>query len=443
MAPSLLARLGTFFYVVHPNSTTFRTAEEVPNYTNEAVPLFIAFLILEWIVLRAKNKKKNMRTNDVLTSVGHGIVYEVIGFVIRGTTLIGYEWLYKHRLIDLDWDSPAVWWLAALGIDFGYYWFHRAAHEVNIIWGAHQVHHSSEDYNLSTALRQSIFQRYFSFGFYHPLALLGVPLPAMLVHQQFNLIYQFWIHTELVKDCGPLEWILNTPSHHRVHHGANKWCLDKNYAGVLIIWDRIFGTFEPEREDEKIAYGLVTQPQKFNVLYLQVFYFRAIFEKALSMPTWGDTFRALCYGPGWVSGTPRLGDPSTFPDVTAPRPKYDPQLPLWHEIYVVVHFVAILIMQQVFVAQYATFSWYTVLMFIFFLLVSVGIIGAMYDGWWWAPLVEAVRCASYVAYAKNYPVTSIPTLDSAILAYFAMSTLLWTSQSLSVIQATAKNSKLH
>lgn len=91
--------------------------------------------------------------------------------------------------------------------------------EVNLIWASHQVHHSSEEYNLSTALRQSMFQRYFSFGFYQPLALLGVPLSAILVHAQFNLLYQFWIHTEVVKNCGPLEWVLNTPSHHRVHHG--------------------------------------------------------------------------------------------------------------------------------------------------------------------------------------------------------------------------------
>lgn len=442
MASSLLARLGTFFYLVHPNTTSFEKAEDVPNYPNEAVPLFIAFLVLEWIITKLKSKD-DIRTNDMLTSLGNGVIHQVTGAAIRGTTLIGYEWVYnKYRLIDLDWNSPVTWFLAALGVDLGYYWFHRASHEVNILWGSHQTHHSSEYYNLSTALRQSTFSRYFSFGLYHPLALLGVPLPAILVHQHFNLLYQFWIHTEVVNNCGPLEWIFNTPSHHRVHHGANKWCLDKNYAGVLIIWDRMFGTFEPERPDEKIVYGLVSQPQSLNAVWLQVFYFRAIFEKALSMPSWGDTLRALFYGPGWVPGAPRLGDPSTFPDVKAPRPKYNAQLPLWHEVYVVVHFGAIVVMQQVFISKFATFSWYMALVFLVFILLSVGIIGAMYDGWWWAPLVEAARCACYVAYARSYPVTAIPVVDCVILGYFALSTLLWASQSMSVIQATAKEAKL-
>lgn len=437
----VLQPLGSLFYIVDPNSTAFKEPDDVPNYTNEAIPLFIAFIVLEWLVVKLKKLGK-IRHNDFINSLSHGIVYDVFGVVFRSFTLWGYDWLYERRVIDLDWSSPVTWWVAALGVDLGYYWFHRATHEVNLIWASHQVHHSSEEYNLSTALRQSMFQRYFSFGVYQPLALLGVPLSAILVHAQFNLLYQFWIHTEVVKNCGPLEWVLNTPSHHRVHHGANKWCLDKNYAGVLIIWDRLFGTFEPERKDEKIAYGLVGQPQSQNVLWLQFFYFGAVFQKARSMSTCGDALRALFYGPGWFPGTPRLGDPDTFPDVRAPRAKYDPQLPLWQEVYVVVHFLVIMILHNIFISQSATLSWITVLMFFVFIFVSVGIIGAMYDGWWWAPLVEAARCVAYVAYARDMAVTNIVLLDTAILAYFAMSTLLWVSQSLAVVKATVKAAKL-
>ncbi|KAK7084227.1 hypothetical protein SK128_005489 [Halocaridina rubra] len=160
------------------------------------------------------------------------------------------------------------------------------------------------------------------------------------------------------------------------------------------------------------------------------------------MSTWRDTLKAIFYGPGWTPGTPRLGDSETFPDIKAPRLKYNPQLPLWQEVYVIIHFTVIVILQQVLTAQFATFSWYMVLVFITFLLISVGIIGAMYDGWWWAPLVEAVRCAAYIAYARNSPVTHNPVIDGALIVYFAISTLLWTSQSMSVIQATAKDSKL-
>lgn len=432
--------LGTLVYVASPNETTFRHVHEVPDYTNGAVPFFIAFILLELVVTRLKGG--NIRFNDLFTSVLHGMVYDVLGVVVVTFYLCGYEWLYERRLLDLDWSSPVTWWVAAFGVDLGYYWFHRATHEINLVWASHQVHHSSEEYNLSTALRQSMFQRYFSIGFYQPLALLGVPLPALLVHLQFNLIFQFWIHTEVIDNCGPLEWVLNTPSHHRVHHGANKWCLDKNYAGVLIIWDRLFGTFQAERRDEKIAYGLVDQPQSFNVLWLQIFYFGAVFRKARSMTTWGDSLRALFYGPGWFPGTPRLGDPDTFPDVKAPRVKYNPRLPLWQEGYVLVHFAILILVQQAWIPKVASFSWVSALVFTAFIFVSAGIVGAMYDGWWWAPLVEAARCIAYVAYARSNPVTGCQAMDAAILFYFAASAFIWTSHSLAVVKASVKAAKL-
>ncbi|XP_042864048.1 alkylglycerol monooxygenase-like [Penaeus japonicus] len=438
---TLVEQVGSFFYIINPNTTTFEHEEDIPNYINDAIPVFVAFLILEVLVGLAKGKA-TARFNDGITSLGHGIVYETFKLVTRGFELWGYSWLYEHRLLDLNWSSPVTWWLAAIGVDFAYYWTHRATHEVNFIWAAHQVHHSSEDYNLNTAIRQSMFQRVFALGFHQPLALLGVPLPATIVHMQFNLLFQFWIHTELVDNCGPIEWIFNTPSHHRVHHGANKWCLDKNYAGVLIIWDRIFGTFEKERKDEEIVYGLVDQPQSFNVMWLQFFYFGEVFKKAKGMSSWSDSLKAVFYGPGWFPGTPRLGDPDAFPDVKAPRRKYDPQMPLLEKLYVTTHFVIVLLIQQVLTVKLATFNWLTVLMFIIFILVSIGNIGAMYDGWWWAPLLEAARCVAYIAYARDTPVMDHALMDAALLIYFAASTLVWTSRSLGVVRAAIKTAKL-
>merc|ERR1719347_1355456 len=180
--------------------------------------------------------------------------------VTSGLLFTAYQYVHiNYSLYQLPWDSPITWIFAGLGIDFCYYWVHRAAHEVNLLWAAHQVHHSSEEYNLTTALRQSAFQSIGSVPFYLPLALF-IPPSQALVHKELNLLFQFWIHTELVTHLGPLELVLNTASHHRVHHGANRYCLDKNYAGVLIIWDRMFGTFESER-DSDIVYGLVDQPQ--------------------------------------------------------------------------------------------------------------------------------------------------------------------------------------
>jgi alkylglycerol monooxygenase len=141
--------------------------------------------------------------------------------------------------------------------------------EVNLFWSTHQAHHSAESYNLSTALRQGVLQNYFSWMFYLPLALI-IPPQIFLIHSQMNLLYQFWIHTDIISNLGPFEYILNTPSHHRVHHGRNPYCIDKNYGGVLIIWDRLFGTFAAERENEEIAYGLIHPINTFDPLDTQV-----------------------------------------------------------------------------------------------------------------------------------------------------------------------------
>ncbi|CAL4066099.1 unnamed protein product, partial [Meganyctiphanes norvegica] len=252
-----LGKIGWLFYILNPKATTFQYEEEVPDYLNEVYPFIITFTILEWIVCWAKGDAINIIV--ALTSPATGFLWQVIKIAILGIEFVGYKWLYQYRILDLDWDSTFTWWFAAIITDFWYYWWHRLSHEIHFLWAIHQTHHSSEDMNLATALRINIFNDFTMAGFYPFVALLGVPLPALIVHKQFNLLYQIWVHTNLINKCGPLEWIFNTPSHHRVHHGSNKWCLDKNYGGVLIIWDRIFGTHQEELTDEPIVYGLVEQ----------------------------------------------------------------------------------------------------------------------------------------------------------------------------------------
>ena len=200
-----------------------------------------------------------------------------------------YIWIHERYKLSfyLPWNSALTYWITFLGVDFGYYWIHRLAHgnnhrylvcivfsfsrslEVNLFWATHQTHHSAENYNLSTAFRQGVFQPFFAWVFYLPLAFI-VPPQIFLVHAQMNLLFQFWVHTEVISSLGPLELIFNTPSHHRVHHGRNPYCIDKNYGGVLIVWDRLFGTFAAERKGEEIAYGLVYSSVSFDPLKIQV-----------------------------------------------------------------------------------------------------------------------------------------------------------------------------
>ncbi|KAA0203212.1 hypothetical protein HAZT_HAZT009817, partial [Hyalella azteca] len=240
-----------------------------------------------------------------------------------------YEKTYEWRLLEMDWCSNTAWWTAIVAVDFCFYWFHRFTHG---ILSRHQVHHTSEDFNLGTALRHSALLKTYSSFFYLPLALIGFPITLAFTHLQFNIIFQFWLHTKTVSTVGPLELIFNTPSHHRVHH-------DKNYAGVLIIWDKIFGTFQPELKSREIVYGLVDQPQSVNAVYLEVFYLKKVYEKFSEQTTWADGLKSIFYGPGWTPGSPRLGHPVPQPPPQQPtRKKYDPKLPRSLELYLFFHF---------------------------------------------------------------------------------------------------------
>ncbi|XP_042223356.1 alkylglycerol monooxygenase-like [Homarus americanus] len=422
---TLLQRVGTMFYLVSPNSTSFSRIDHVPNYIHEAIPVMAVFMLVDLAVRFLQGK--TVRFSEVFFSVNSGILDEAAR--LSWVVLLGYQWLYQYRIWDLPWDSLYTWFGAFILVDLCYYWIHRANHEVNILWAVHQYHHSAEDFTFSTSIRNSVLQRAIHFGFYHPLALIGFPLPTVAVHIAFNYLYQFFMHNEYVGNLGPIGWVLMTPSLHRVHHGSNKWCLDKNYASVFVIWDRIFGTFEPERDNEVIVYGLTEQPQTHNVLWHQVYYFDEIYKKARSMSTWRDSLKAVFYGPGWSPGAPRLGDPDTFPDVKAPRAKYDPQLPLWQVVYVVSHQLLALSAQQLMVIRYTTSSWLMVLTFLVFITMAVCVTSAIFDGWRWAPMAEAARCGAF-AYAFTTPVTAIPDVDTALMVYFSLCFLFWTKHGL-------------
>ncbi|VDI14630.1 alkylglycerol monooxygenase [Mytilus galloprovincialis] len=292
------------FYAVTPNETSFSDVKDVPPYTDESGPFFFVLIFLE-LAISSYKKDGKYRLGDSITSISAGVFSRFPLLFIKAIHLMSYMWVYDHfKVFELPWNSQWTWWLCFLGVDMGYYWFHRLAHEVNFMWAAHQVHHSSEDYNLATALRQSILQSYTSWVFYLPLALF-IPPQIYIVHQELNILYQFWIHTQYIKSLGPLEYILNTPSHHRVHHGRNRYCIDKNYAGTLIIWDRLFGTFEAENEE--VVYGLTHPLNTFDPNYVQFCHAKYTFQRFLDTKGIKNKLGVLFCGPGWEEGKPRTG----------------------------------------------------------------------------------------------------------------------------------------
>ncbi|GAB1867546.1 Alkylglycerol monooxygenase [Camponotus japonicus] len=338
IAESVLQHIGKLWYFVSPKETTFEFPQEVPDYQQQIWVPFFLLLVLEQIILR----KKGFRLNDQITSLSHWMLYETIRIFSRGVEYYAYIAIYERFGKEwnlLAWDSLRTWYISFVAVDFCYYWAHRSNHEVHFLWAYHQVHHSSEEFNLAVGLRQSILQHWCNFVLYLPLAFFISPSHFM-VHNQLNLIYQLWIHTTLIGDLGPLELIINTPKHHRVHHGCNLYCLDKNYGGVLIIWDRLFGTFQEEKRKEEIIYGLVVNVESFNSFYLQVFYLTNLIKKSISMVTWADKLAAFWKGPSWFPGLPRLGL-DEFKIKVESRAVYDPQISVWQKLYITVQFLII------------------------------------------------------------------------------------------------------
>ncbi|CAD5125186.1 DgyrCDS13427 [Dimorphilus gyrociliatus] len=336
-----------------------------------------------------------MRLNDAMSSISAGIISQLPLLFGRSIEVVVFCYVHKHyKIAELNWNSPITWWIGFLGVDLGYYCLHRAGHEINLFWAAHQVHHSSQDYNLSTALRQSIFQRYCSWMFYAPLALF-LPPQVYMVHVQFNLLYQYWIHTELIDTLGPLEWIMNTPSHHRVHHGRNPYCIDKNYAGTLIIWDRLFGTFQAE--EREVSYGLVHPLQTWNPFNVQLCHFKWIWLRFNQEKTILDKLSTIFKGPGWHKGTPRLGKHEELPEVEYPVKLYDNHLPYWYNIYVFAHFLILIVAYTELVQFKTIMTSYQITLAILFILYSLTTFGALNDKKIYGCYMESVRLLIFMA----------------------------------------------
>jgi len=258
-----------------------------------AIPAFLALLAFEFGLARARGREIQ-QTRDTATSLslGVGSLFAAAAWKTASAGLyVGVHEVTPFALGDGPWAFAA----ALVAVDFAYYWFHRLHHEVRVLWASHVPHHSSQRYNLATALRQS-WTPFTGLPFYLPLALLFTPVQIVTAYS-INLLYQFWIHTELIERLGPLERVFNTPSHHRVHHGANVQYLDRNYGGILILWDRWFGSFEPE--GERVRYGLTKNLESGNPVTAAFHEFAAVLRDALSARSLRDAFGFLLQPPGW------------------------------------------------------------------------------------------------------------------------------------------------
>jgi sterol desaturase/sphingolipid hydroxylase (fatty acid hydroxylase superfamily) len=264
-----------------------------------AIPIFVLLILAELIYAQV-TKKARYEARDTFASLMMGFGNMVAG-VLFGSLIVGLAvWVSQFAPLDIGYSWWA-WPLCFVLDDFLYYVFHRSAHRVRWFWASHVNHHSSQHYNLSTALRQT-WTGFFavSFIFRLPLFAIGFPVEMVFFCGGLNLIYQFWIHTEVIQKCPSwFEAIMNTPSHHRVHHATNPRYLDANYAGVFIIWDRLFGTFVPETASDRCRYGLVYNLSTFNPLRIAFHEWAAIARDIFSARSFGEILKFAFAPPGW------------------------------------------------------------------------------------------------------------------------------------------------
>ncbi|WP_050759499.1 sterol desaturase family protein [Luminiphilus syltensis] len=297
-----------------------------------ATPFFLLAIAAE-LVWGIKQKRNTYRLNDAFSSLMLGILSQARKLITLGVGGAVYYWVTETASLSLlASDDLMTWVIAFVVYDFCYYWLHRMGHEWQLLWAAHVAHHQSEDYNLSTALRQTSTGFLLGWVFYLPLFVLGVPAEVVVTVGALNLIYQFWVHTQHIPELGPLEWVLVTPSNHRVHHAQNDCYLDRNYGGVFIFWDRLFGTYQRELESVPCIYGIRGPIRSWNPVVALTHVYRDMWRDMRHSASWQARLKVLFARPGWQPAEAARIDPRPKSDLRHFE-RFDPPTTQWVRYY--------------------------------------------------------------------------------------------------------------
>ena len=308
-----------------------------------ATPVFLALIAVEYAVGRARGHN-TYRFNDAVNSIGLGMLSQVSAVFTRLLRIGIYTAVFSSVTLLPDsafWTTPVGWLLALVFYDFCYYWLHRAGHRSAVFWAAHVVHHQSQDYNLSTALRQTSSGALFGWVFYLPMALAGVPPLVFGVVALVDLLYQYWIHTQQIGKLGWFDRVFASPSNHRVHHAVNDRYLDKNYGGILILWDRLFGSYADEEDDERCVYGTRSPLNSWDPLWANAEVYSGLLHDSWHARRWGDKLRVWLKPPGWRPADVAARFPRPDFDITQATP-YAPPMGRAVQIFVALQFAALL-----------------------------------------------------------------------------------------------------
>lgn len=359
-----------------------------PNYILIAIPFFLGSIIIELFWGRLK-KTNFYNFEDTLTNINIGIGSQALNTLLKLMLLSLYEYIYLNYSPFKLGNTVWAFVLCLVVYDFIFYWAHRWGHEVNIFWGSHIVHHQSQEYNLSVALRQSWFHNALAFVLFLPLPLFGFDPLVFAGAAAFSTLYQYWLHTKHIKSLGIFEWIFNSPSHHRVHHATNPKYLDKNYAAVFIIWDRLFGTFQ--KEEEEPEYGITIPLNSWNPVWANFHFYGDMLKGYKLLKSSKDKFLLIFRGPEYL-GT-LLGQKS---DEQTTSVKFRTKVPLNMQVYVLAQFIILLFGLVSYMDHFNELSVFYKFTLFALVVLSVLNCGAIMENKKWVNTIEVIRLAAFL-----------------------------------------------
>lgn len=385
-----------------------------------SIPIYFLLIGIE-LLIEQFSRRQIYRLNDALTNISCGITQQLSGVFFKILSIGVYYLIYQHlRLFDIP-QNWLTWVILFFAVDFCYYWAHRMSHEINLFWGGHVVHHQSEDYNFSVALRQSSFQVLWTFGFYLPLAIIGFDPLSFVVVSALVTVYQFWIHTETIGRLGFLEKFFNTPSHHRVHHGRNPKYIDKNHAGVFIIWDKMFGTFQ--KEEERPTYGITKPVNSWNPIWVNFEHYNTMANDLRSIKGLKNKIKYIFYKPGWFPE--EMGGYQQVPDIPETYEKYNTSSALAINFYTLFQYLIILGVTALFLFNADNFSTMEKGFFALLIVWSVVNCGALIENKYWITWAEMTRILLISAGAATYFFMNSEILYTSAAVIFGLISLSW------------------
>lgn len=391
-----------------------------------AIPAFISLVALEGLIARIKGVEV-MNIMDTIASLSSGMTNIIKSIVGLSIVIVSYDWMERHLALFTIESTWLVYTLAFVLLDFAAYWSHRFNHVVNLFWNRHIVHHSSEEFNLACALRQTIadfVQIYFFL--YIPLAIIGIPGDVVALIAPIHLFAQFWYHTRLIDRMGWLEHIIVTPSHHRVHHAINPEYIDKNYAAIFIVWDKWFGTFQEELPDVPPVYGITRPVQSWNPILINFQHLWLLISDAWRTQSWKDKARIWFMPTGWRPADVAEKYPVFSTKDPYNRPKYQPKagllLKAWSFIQLMIHTLLLYFM----LTQLASIGFVNLGAYTFFVVFSIFSYTALMDRVWWAAWAESAKFAIgavflYLDFSWFGLANYLPAAGWIILSYLALS----------------------